>query len=73
MVEPIAYVSAAAAVAISAIAGAIGIAVAGSAAAGAIAEKPEVFGKVIIIVAFAEAVAVYGLLVALIILLGVGG
>ncbi len=36
----------------------------GVAAAGATAEKPEVFGRVLIFVALAEAIAIYGLLIA---------
>ncbi|RLI92994.1 MAG: hypothetical protein DRO89_01040 [Candidatus Altiarchaeales archaeon] len=55
---------------LSAIAAAYAIAVTGSAAAGATAEKPEVFGKVLIFVALAEALAIYGLVVALMILMG---
>jgi len=34
------------------------------AAGGATAEKPEVFGRVLIFVALAEAIAIYGLLIA---------
>ncbi|MCW7071272.1 MAG: ATP synthase subunit C [Methanophagales archaeon] len=43
-----------------------GIAVsgAGTAAVGATAEKPESFGRVLIFVALAEAIAIYGLLIA---------
>jgi len=55
---------------LSAIGAAYAIAVTGSAAAGATAEKPEVFGKVLIFVALAEALAIYGLVVALMILMG---
>ncbi len=36
----------------------------GVAAAGATAEKPESFGRVLIFVALAEAIAIYGLLIA---------
>ena len=36
----------------------------GTAAAGATAEKPEVSGRVLIFVALAEAIAIYGLLIA---------
>jgi len=48
----------------SAIAAGIGIAATGTAATGATAEKPEVFGRVLIFVALAEAIAIYGLLIA---------
>jgi V/A-type H+-transporting ATPase subunit K len=40
------------------------IATTGVAAAGATAEKPEVSGRVLIFVALAEAIAIYGLLIA---------
>jgi len=62
--------SAAIVMGLSAIASGYAIAVTGSAAAGATAEKPEVFGKVLIFVALAEAIAIYGLVVALMILMG---
>ena len=65
--------AAALAISIPAIGASYAIAVSGSASAGAVAEKPEVFGKVVVFVAFAEAIAIYGLLVALIISLGIGG
>ncbi|OFV67909.1 MAG: ATPase, F0/V0 complex, subunit C [Candidatus Syntrophoarchaeum caldarius] len=42
----------------------IGVGTSGAAAVAASAEKPEMFGKAIIFVALAEAVAIYGLLVA---------
>ncbi len=42
----------------------IAIAATGAAAVGATAEKPELFGRVLIFVALAEAVAIYGLLIA---------
>ncbi len=64
------YVSLAAAIAVSA--GSIGAAYAvsatGAAAIGAIAEKPDVFGKALIFVGLAEGVAIYGLIIAFIIL-----
>ncbi|MEA3254881.1 MAG: ATP synthase subunit C [Candidatus Altiarchaeota archaeon] len=56
---------------LSAIGAAYAIAVTGSAAAGATAEKPEVFGKVMIFVALAEAIAIYGLIIAILILVGI--
>ncbi len=47
-----------------------GIAVAstGAAAAGAIAEKPETFGRLLVFVGMAEGVAIYGLIIAFMIL-----
>ncbi|MFZ2071266.1 MAG: ATP synthase subunit C [Halobacteriota archaeon] len=41
-----------------------GISATGTAAVGATAEKPESFGRVLIFVALAEAIAIYGLLIA---------
>ena len=38
---------------------------AGSAAVGAITEKPEIFGKAFLFIVLIEAVAIYGLLVAI--------
>ena len=43
----------------------IGLGTASAAAIGAIAEKPELFGRTMIYVVFVEAVAIYGLVIAL--------
>ena len=40
----------------------------GSAAIGALAEKPDLFGRVIILVGLAEGIAIYGLIVSILIL-----
>ena len=48
----------------SALAAGRAISATGVAAAGATAEKPETFGRVLIFVALAEAIAIYGLLIA---------
>jgi V/A-type H+/Na+-transporting ATPase subunit K len=40
----------------------------GSAAIGAIAEKPELFGRVLVLVGLAEGIAIYGLIVSVLIL-----
>jgi len=61
--------AAAIAIGLSGLGAAIGIGMIGTAATGAISEKPEVFGKTILYVAFAEAIAIYGLLIALMILM----
>jgi V/A-type H+-transporting ATPase subunit K len=45
----------------------------GSAAIGAIAEKPELFGRVLVLVGLAEGIAIYGLIVSILILNRVGG
>ncbi|MBP6514891.1 MAG: hypothetical protein KA224_06895 [Steroidobacteraceae bacterium] len=62
-----AFASAAAAVAVSAIAAGYAVAQVGSAAIGALAEKPELFGRVLILVGLAEGIAIYGLIVAVLI------
>ncbi|MEM0083654.1 MAG: ATP synthase subunit C [Candidatus Nezhaarchaeales archaeon] len=43
----------------------IGLGTASAAAIGVIAEKPELFGRTIIYIVFVEAVAIYGLVIAL--------
>ena len=73
MIEAAKYIGASLAIGLAGIGAGIGIAAAGSASIGAIAEKPEMFGKTMIYVAFAEAVAIYGLLISLILLFVVGG
>ncbi len=73
MVEAAKYIGAAASIGLAGIGAGIAIAAAGSASIGAIAEKPDLFGKTMIYVAFAEAIAIYGLLVSLILLFVVGG
>lgn len=44
----------------------------GAAAVGAIAEKPELFGRVLVLVGLAEGIAIYGLIVSILILNRVG-
>ncbi len=68
VIEMTKELSAAIAISVSALASGYAIAVTGAAAAGAVAEKPEVSGKVLLFVALAEAIAIYGLVVALMIL-----
>ena len=48
----------------------IAVAVVGAAAAGAVAEKPETFGRVLIFVGLAEGIAIYGLIISFMILTG---
>lgn len=45
------------------------IAVAGAATASAMTEKPEMFGRLLIIVVLGEGIAIYGLLIAILILM----
>ena len=59
------YLSAAIAILGSCIGAGIAVARCGTAALGVIAERPELFGKAIMIVGLAEGIAIYGLLVAI--------
>jgi len=63
-----AMIAAAVASGLSALAAGYAVAVVGSAAVGALAEKPELLGRVLIIVGLAEGVAIYGLIVAVLII-----
>lgn len=63
-----ALVSAAAAAGLATLAAGYAVAVVGSAAVGAVTEKPELLGRVIILVGLAEGIAIYGLIVAILIL-----
>ncbi len=62
------YISAAISVGISSLSAGIAVAVVGSAAMGAISEKPEVAGRALIFIGLAEGIAIYGLIVAIMIL-----
>ena len=61
-------IAAALSAAASALGAAYAVAHVGSAAVGAIAEKPELLGRVLILVGLAEGIAIYGLIVAILIL-----
>ena len=63
-----AFASAAAAAGLSTLAAGYAVAVVGAAAVGALAEKPELLGRVLILVGLAEGIAIYGLIVAILIL-----
>lgn len=63
-----AMASAAAATGISTAAAAYAVARLGSAAIGALAEKPELFGRLLIFVGLAEGIAIYGLIVSVLLL-----
>jgi len=52
----------------SALAAGYAVAAVGSAAVGALAEKPELLGRLLIFVGLAEGIAIYGLIVAILIL-----
>lgn len=62
------YLAAALATGISSLGAAFAVASVGSAAVGALAEKPELFGKVVILVGLAEGIAIYGVIISVLIL-----
>ena len=70
--EGAAYIAAAIAVGLSTIAGGIAVGLVGAAAMGAIGEKPEISGKALIFLGLAEGIAIYGLIIAIMILGKVG-
>jgi V/A-type H+-transporting ATPase subunit K len=61
------------AVGLAGIGGAIGMGTASAAALGAITEKPEVFGKSILYVVFIEVIAIYGFVIAFMLLASIPG
>ncbi len=63
-----AFLAAAAATGFGCIGAGIAVAYVGSAAVGAVGEKPEVAGRTLIFVGLAEGVAIYGLIIAIMIL-----
>lgn len=67
-VDPYQSLAAAIAVSFGSIAAGYAVSTTGSAAIGAIAEKPDVFGRALIFVGLSEGVAIYGLIIAFIIL-----
>lgn len=62
------FIAAALAAGLSAIGAAYAVAVVGGAAMGAVAEKPEVAGRALVFVGLAEGIAIYGLIIAIMIL-----
>jgi len=62
------FASAAASAGLSAAAAGYAVAQVGSAAVGALAEKPELMGRVLVVVGLAEGIAIYGLIVSILIL-----
>ena len=62
------FLSAALVAGLSAMAAAIAVAVVGAAALGAMSEKPEIAGRALIFLGLAEGIAIYGLIVAIMIL-----
>ena len=66
--DGMAYISAALAVGLSTIAGGIAVGLVGAAAMGAVGEKPEISGKALIFLGLAEGIAIYGFIIAIMIL-----
>jgi V/A-type H+-transporting ATPase subunit K len=62
------YLAAALAVGMSSLGAAIAVAVVGSAAMGAMSERPELGGRALIFLGLAEGIAIYGLIIAIMIL-----
>jgi V/A-type H+-transporting ATPase subunit K len=62
------YLSAALATMIGSVAAAYAVANIGAAAVGALTEKPELFGRMVILVGLAEGIAIYGVIISVLIL-----
>ncbi|MDX1571747.1 MAG: ATP synthase subunit C [Xanthomonadales bacterium] len=62
------FAAAAAATAFSAFAAGYAVAAVGSSGIGALVEKPELFGRILVLVGLAEGIAIYGLIVSILIL-----
>lgn len=62
------FIAAALATGISSAAAAYAVAHVGSAGVGAMTEKPDLFGRVLVMVGLAEGIAIYGLIVSILIL-----
>ncbi|MHC4712947.1 MAG: ATP synthase subunit C [Planctomycetota bacterium] len=63
-----AFLSAAIVTSVSCVAAGIAVGMTGSAAIGAVAERPELMGRTILVVGLAEGIAIYGLIIAIMIL-----
>ena len=66
--DPYATIAAAVAVGLGSLGAAYAVGNTGSAAIGALAERPEMFGRVLIFVGLSEGVAIYGLIIAFMVL-----
>jgi V/A-type H+-transporting ATPase subunit K len=62
------FVAAALAAGLSAVGASYAVAIVGAAAVAAVAEKPEMAGRAIVFVGLAEGIAIYGLIIAIMIL-----
>jgi V/A-type H+-transporting ATPase subunit K len=63
------YIGAGLAIGLAAIGAGIAIGIAGAAGFSAMAEKPELFGRVFLIIVLAEGLGIYGLIVAILLIL----
>ena len=68
----LAFIAAALSTALAALGAGYAVGRVGSAGIGAIAEKPELFGRVLVLVGLAEGIAIYGLIVSILILTRLG-
>jgi len=62
------FIAAALATGLSSLAAGYAVAHVGSSAVGALAEKPELMGRVLIVIGLAEGIAIYGLIISILIL-----
>ena len=62
------FAAAAASAGLAALGAGYAVAQVGTAALGALAEKPELFGRVLVMVGLAEGIAIYGLIISILIL-----
>ena len=62
------FIGAALATGLSSLGAGLAVARVGTAAVGALAEKPELFGRLLIFIGLAEGIAIYGLIVSILIL-----
>lgn len=62
------FAAAAAATGLSSLSAGYSVAQVGSAGVGALAEKPELFGRILVMVGLAEGIAIYGLIISILIL-----
>jgi V/A-type H+-transporting ATPase subunit K len=67
-----AFLAAAISAGLAALGAGYAVARVGSAAIGAVAEKPELFGRALVLVGLAEGIAIYGLIVSILILNRIG-
>lgn len=66
--DPLVYIAAALSTGLACIGAGIAVASSAAAASGAIAEKPETFGRLLVFVGMAEGVAIYGLIISFMII-----